>query len=102
MRRLIALLAFVPLTAAAQDIPRYDPQAYCESDTDSHSLYNLCIDDEQQYYDHLRSAWPSVPEDIRQYCIADNQGALPSYALLDLCVSDETEAASNKSTFSFD
>lgn len=100
---LIAGLCAAPL-AMGQDLPRYDPEAYCQADTDSNSLYNLCIDDEQDYYNALRQRWSDVPADIKRYCIDDNQAGSgrPSYSMLELCISDEVDAAENESTFSFD
>ncbi|MBY5969901.1 hypothetical protein [Halomonas denitrificans] len=101
---LLVFFLFITPLALGQDLPRYDPEAYCQADTDSPSLYNLCIEDEQGYYNDLRQSWNDVPDDIKSYCIEDNRDGigLPSYSMLELCVSDEVEAASNVSTFSFD
>jgi len=93
----VALLA-LPFVAQAQDLPRYDPEAYCDTIADSTSLYNHCVKREQESYNALWANWNSFSAHARGYCsdLVDN------YRLLEHCIKRETEAESEKSSFSFD
>ncbi|PWF25570.1 hypothetical protein [Corticimicrobacter populi] len=103
---IVALLAVsVPSAAQAADLPRYDPETYCQqiSNTSGGSsmIYSGCIDMEQSSYNKLKSAWDSLPGRTREYCdqIARTTGG--SYAILDGCIDMETQAASNQQGFKF-
>lgn len=100
MKRIVAAAALValPLAAQAQDLPRYDPEAYCDNIADSTSLYNHCVKREQESYNALRANWSSYSAHARGYCsdLVDN------YRLLEHCIKREAEAESEKNSFSFD
>lgn len=112
MKRLaLSSLLFLSLAAGAANadaIPRYDVETGCEEVATvtgdfSNSLYNGCVQMEQSSYNHLKSAWASIPANIRNGCDeVATVGVAGSYSLLESCVQMETEAARNKQSFSFD
>ena len=102
----ISLGAGLMVSAAqAADLPRYDPEAYCQKIANfsggSDMLFNGCIEMEQEAYDKLKPLWASIPEKTRAYCnkIARTSGG--SYSLLDGCIDMELEAAGEKKGFRF-
>ncbi len=93
-------------TAQAQEVPRFDVESYCEDVAEfgggSHSIYNGCVDMEQQAYNRLKADWPSLSTRVRDYCTEIGTVGGPSYSTMQGCVDMETQAASGQSEFSFD
>ncbi|MBR9880776.1 MAG: hypothetical protein GYB17_14910 [Gammaproteobacteria bacterium] len=105
---LLGLVALFPLTAAADDIPRFDVETHCEMVASiggefSNMTYNGCIQMEQSAYNRFRTEWDSIPGGIRRQCeeVATVTGS-GSYSTLGGCIDMETQAADNKQTFTFD
>ncbi|HZK23774.1 MAG TPA: hypothetical protein VFC74_00090, partial [Oscillospiraceae bacterium] len=69
---LFTLLAFSYLSAHANQIPRYNPEAYCQQVANfsggSSMILNGCIDMEQQSYNNLKRIWASIPNRTQNYC----------------------------------
>lgn len=99
-------LAALPLTASADDVPRYDVESYCQDVSDmaggSNSIFNSCIDMEQDAYNELKSRWSGLSARTRSYCDEIGQTAGESYSIMNSCVDMETEAADNRGSFSYD
>lgn len=93
-------------TAQAQELPRFDVEGYCEEIAEfgggSHSIYNGCIDMEQQSYNRLKDDWPTLSARIRNYCTEIGTFGGESYSTMQGCVDMETQAASGQRGFSFD
>lgn len=85
--------------AAGDDIPRYDPGAYCDevagfAGAYSESTRDGCMDMEQSSYDSLKAQWAELSPRIRTYCdqVARFAGK-GSYSTLQGCVDMEQGAA---------
>lgn len=93
-------------TAQAQELPRFDVEGYCEDVAEfgggSHSIYNGCIDMEQQAYNRLKDDWPTLSARVRNYCTEIGSFGGESYSTMMGCVDMETQAASGQRGFSFD
>lgn len=103
MRTVLFLLALLPAVAVAQDLPRFDVERHCEKLSQigggSHSMFNTCIELEQDAYDTLRARWGEVSARIRRHC--GELGAIGggSYQMVETCVEMEQEAASGRRSF---
>lgn len=103
MRTVLFLLALLPAVAVAQDLPRFDVERHCEKLSQigggSHSMFNPCIELEQDAYDTLRARWGEVSARIRRHC--GELGAIGggSYQMVETCVEMEQEAASGRRSF---
>lgn len=97
-------LMAVPV-ARAQDMPRYDVEAYCQEVAEfsggSEMIFNGCMEMEQDAYNSRKAEWASLPGKARDYCdeVAEFSGG--SYAILDGCLDMETEAAASTPTFQY-
>ena len=89
----------------AESVPRYDPDAYCKDVAEfsggSAVIYSGCIDSEQDSYNNLKEAWPTLPDAVRSYCDDVARYADGSYVILEGCVEQEMKAASSKKQFKF-
>lgn len=107
MRKLLLLtfLIFPYLGAHANQMPRYNPEAYCQQVANfsggSSMIFNGCIDMEQKSYNNLKRIWVSIPSRTQNYCdeVASTTGG--SYSILEGCIDMEIEAASSKKGFQF-
>lgn len=103
MRTVLFLLALLPAVAVAQDLPRFDVERHCEKLSQigggSHSMFNTCIELEQDAYYTLRARWGEVSARIRRHC--GELGAIGggSYQMVETCVEMEEEAASGRRSF---
>ena len=103
MKKLILLAAGLPAIAVAQELPRFDVERHCEKLSQigggSHSMFNTCIELEQDAYDNLRERWGEVSARIRRHC--GELGAIGggSYQMVETCVEMEQEAASGRRSF---
>jgi hypothetical protein len=98
----IALGVFVGFSWCAksysQDVPRYDPDKYCEDV--SHSIggsaviFNACLSQEQTAYDDIKSQRASVSMMTMSYCDDIARAVGGSYVILDSCIQQEKEARS--------
>lgn len=92
-------------TASAQDIPRYDPERHCREVAEfgggSSTIYNGCIDLEQDSYNDLRGRWAYLPARIRSHCDDVARFGGGSYQILHGCVQMEEEAAGSPRSFKF-
>lgn len=101
----VTIVAAAISLAHAQDIPRYDVSAYCNQVADvsggSSVIYNGCIDLEQDAYDDLKVAWPSIAPRSLSYCNDVAQISGGSYVILQGCIDMETDAASSTPEFKY-
>ena len=102
---LFALLAFSALGAHASEMPRYNPEGYCQQVTDvsggSSMIFNGCIDMEQRSYNNLKRTWASIPSRTKSYCDDVAKVAGGSYSILEGCIDLEADAASSNKGFQF-
>ncbi|MHC5305822.1 hypothetical protein [Bartonella sp. LJL80] len=110
MKKLIlyamTLFAMSICSAAAQELPKFDPPAHCKKiaefgGTYSSSTYNGCIELEQRSYDKLKADWDSIPAETRKHCneIASFGGG--DYSTLSGCIELEKKASTSKPEFKF-
>ncbi|PBC11300.1 hypothetical protein [Mesorhizobium sp. WSM3859] len=107
--RAVVLIGAIPATfmaANAQQMPRYDAAGYCRQLSDmgggSSTVYNSCIDMEQNAYNKRKPEWSSLPIKTRNYC--DNlasMGGKGSYTVLDSCIDMELGAAGSTPDFKY-
>ena len=99
-----SLLLFAS-AASAQDLPRYDVEAYCTTVSDfsggSRMIFNGCIELEQEAYDELRATWAGLPGQARRYCDEVARVTGGSYSILQGCIELETEAADETPKFQY-
>lgn len=99
-----ALIISWAASTAAQDIPRYDPAIYCQKVADvsgGSSIYNSCIEMEQNAYDKRKANWSSVSAKSRSYCDGVARVSGGSYTLLDSCIDMESDASASTPEFKF-
>ncbi len=105
----LPLTLFAPGLAFASDIPRYDPESWCEEVASmgggmSHTLKGACLQQEQTAYDHLKPQWADIPAATRSWCDeVARTGATGTYVLLKSCIQQELESrkANSQSKFKF-
>ena len=94
----MALTLAVPVTALAQDLPRFDVQVHCQrlaglGGLMSQSVFGICMDVEQAAYDGLKPTWQALPSAVREHCLSlASLGGLGSYAVLKTCIQVEVDA----------
>ena len=99
----IAIILFalaVAAPAAAENLPRFDPAAFCVRVAAAATAirvehaYQNCMEIEQEGYDALKPQWSDLSEEIRRTCTAvasyETNG---SYQILDGCVKAEAARA---------
>lgn len=103
---LIGATAFCMSSAAyAAELPRYDPNSYCESVSavsgGSAMITNECIKMEQTAYNNLKRIWESVPSKTSTYCdrVARTTGG--SYSILESCIEMEISESGAPQKFQF-
>lgn len=103
-----AAAATVPLlctSAAAQSLPRYDVEAYCQQVADvsggSSMIYNGCIKMEQEAYNDLKASWSAISSTTKSYCDEVARVSDGSYSILKGCIEMESDAASNTPEFKY-
>lgn len=100
-----AAIALAMGSAHANDLPRYDPVAYCDQISEaaggSMRIKNRCIDQEQESYNSLQTEWGTVAAETQQHCHDVSHMIGGSYRMLERCVISETKEASNPSQFKF-
>ena len=85
-------------TAGAQEMPKYDVDAYCASlakfgGGHSEMMKDGCFQLEQSSYDNLKETWPSLAPAMKRECMKiASFGSPGSYMMLQGCV--EMEQAS--------
>lgn len=108
--RTVSLVVAMPLCLAAslanaQDIPRYNAAAYCQPVSEvsggSSTIYNGCIEMEQEAYDDLRAIWPKLPSRMRSYCDGVAKVSGGTYSIFKGCVDMEADAAAETPEFKF-
>lgn len=107
MRKLLLLtfLIFPYLGAHASQMPRYNPEAYCQQVASfsggSSMIFNGCIDMEQESYNNLKRIWVSIPNRTKEYCheVASISGR--SYSILEGCIDMEIDSIRSNKTFQF-
>ena len=104
MTALCASLVYLLMAgpAASQTMPRYDVEAYCRQAADisggSATIFNGCIDMEQDAYDKRKAMWPSIPSSTRSYDDEVTRLSSGSYSILDGCIDMEMDTASDSNT----
>ena len=85
---LVALCALLGASSAAlaqMQMPYYDVDTYCASESGGGSMgLSLCIDREQRDYNNLQDKWGRVDATIQMTCIQQNP--IASYTQLSACV----------------
>ena len=101
----MAAIAVTVPSAHAQDIPRYDVPDYCQQVADisggSSTIYNGCIEMEQDAYDGLKASWSGIASRARSYCDEVAQVSGGSYTILQGCIEMETDAAASTPDFKY-
>ncbi len=96
------VLLSLPLVARADDLPRYDMDAFCRgvasvAETTSDDVLAKCLDREHEAYDVAKSKWPSLPASAQSFCerstLAAGDG---SYEKLRSCI-EQKEAGGSPS-----
>lgn len=92
-------------TALAQNIPHYDPPAYCKKISHisggSSVIYKSCMEMEQDAYNALKPLWSQLNSSTRGYCDEIARVSDSSYVILKSCVEMETEAKGASPEFKF-
>jgi hypothetical protein len=79
--------------------PELPAEYHCQKITGkSKSLYNTCIDQEQEAYDFLSRNWSMIDMEAVRYC---EDLTIISYALLKVCVEQEMDAGRNRKKFKY-
>lgn len=102
----IAAMVAAPLASAlAADIPRLNPERYCnevaQAGGGSAMIRNGCIEMEQNAYNKLKGYWSALPATARNYCVEVAQAGGGSYSILSGCVDMEVEAAGSGKSFKY-
>jgi hypothetical protein len=88
----MAFALAAPVTALAQDLPRFDVQVHCQrlaglGGQMSQSVFGICMDVEQAAYDGLKPTWQALPSAVREHCLSlASFGGPGSYAVLQTCI----------------
>lgn len=104
---LIGLIFLLSPPAWAEEIPRYDVEAYCEEVAGLGSSYSeflegACFDQEQRAYDLLKLDWAQIPQRMRSHCDdVATLGGDGSYFMLEACIDQEKRSASTNSKRKF-
>jgi hypothetical protein len=95
---------FISVSALAQSapMPYYDVERHCRriasfGGSYSATLYDGCLDMEQNAYDNLKPYWSSLPSAMRQHCDRIARSGGGNYTILEGCVQME-ESASRRSS----
>lgn len=100
----IIALCFSTLSVVAKDLPKYDPVELCAEISElsgNSSIFNICINQQQQYYDELKVSWSNYPAKIQKYCDDVGRIAGGNYIILATCLQQQVEAEKNKPGFKF-
>lgn len=99
------LFACLAIPAQAQTIPRYNVEGYCQQVADvsggSATIFNGCMDMEQQAYNTLKIMWAQLPGNSRNYCDEVARVSGGSYSILQGCIEMETDAARAPRSFEY-
>jgi hypothetical protein len=104
---LLVLALLVATPAAAQSIPHYAVESWCNKvarsgGAKSEMIYGGCIDQEQSAYNELKGAWGALPIRMRAWCDqVAKSGGTGSYMILKGCIDQEQSAASTNSRRTF-
>jgi hypothetical protein len=98
-----AAIALQVTAAAAQDMPRYVPERWCEkvassSGNRSEMIYGGCMDQEQSSYDEVKPRWSTLSAHTRRWCdqVSRANGS-GSYMTLAGCIDmEESSGRENK------
>lgn len=86
-------------------LPEFDVEAHCEeyarqTGPRNATLYNLCVDNEQDSYNKSANLFGRVSQGMQRQCVEyGNQAEHGSYMLLEICLENELDAARNPSQF---
>lgn len=105
MRAIVGALALaaVSMPASAQEMPRFDVEAYCKKIANFSGSYSAvtdesCFDMEQSSYDNLKRSWSELPSKMREYCTKIAKfGGGGSYMTLESCIEMESDSAGKNS-----
>lgn len=107
MIRLVVVVACFAATASAsaQGLPEIDPMALCRRQADmirqGDWMLKACLDQEQQAYDSLKDAWPTLDAKTKSVCTRQSKAIRQGYWLLHACVEQELEAKKQVQDFRF-
>lgn len=89
----------------AQEMPRYNASGYCQEVAEvsggSSTIYNSCIEMEQNAYDKRKEDWASISAKSRNYCDEVARISGGSYTILDSCIEMETDASASTPEFKY-
>lgn len=105
-KTLLTALLFLPFgTTIAENMPRYNPEQYCQQVANisggSSMIFNGCIDMEQQSYNNLKARWGSLPNRTKSYCHEVASVAGGTYSILEGCIDMETDASNASKGFQY-
>ena len=103
---LAGLVAMFPGIALCQNIPRFDVDRWCNRVASSSGSYSDmlkqgCMQQEQDSYDALKSAWMSLPQHTRSWCTQVGESPGGSYMIMNGCVQQEQSSAERNAKNSF-
>lgn len=58
-----------PRLQSEREIPEVDVEGGCRSVKNDHAFVNLCIREEQMYFDNLRFSWRDTPNPVKHICL---------------------------------
>jgi len=102
------MLAVLSCPAVAQEMPRFDVEAYCKKIASFGGSYSAvtdesCFEMEQSSYNNLKGSWSQLPDRMRDYCVKIAKfGGEGSYVTLESCIEMEEESAGKNSARTFE
>ena len=83
----IVILASLPLTPVADNVPKFDIARECRSEGGSQAVQEKCAADEAEARDHLQPLWIQSSAADKTVCIREtSMDSTPSYVELLTCL----------------
>jgi hypothetical protein len=83
----IVILASLPLTPVADDLPKFDIARECQSEGGSDATQKKCADDEAHARDQLQPEWTQFSVSDKTSCLREaSTDGTPSYVELLTCL----------------
>jgi hypothetical protein len=73
-----------------RDLPQYDVEAACRLHSGKRRA-NACIESEQMSYDHLKSVWNELTDEMKRSCARSFQKQKYAYSMMANCISGHLE-----------
>ena len=93
----IAILASLPLTPVADNVPKFDIARECRSEGGSQAVQQQCATDEADARDQLQGEWVQFKLKDRNLCIGETStDGTPSYVELLTCLEMERDVEKSR------